>query len=1034
MRTLFYWTVAIAILAVGSLAGAQEVFGEGRNPKRASPPGAQLVSIELEGRPGEAIFRGGDGKAEMRVRLQAVSVGGVPLAIDLQALPVIFADALEFARGEGVVESYAAIGHGFEQAFRIERPATFATGALVVSLAVDVNGLPGSVHPDGRGGYWITGGSSFAFRMSPVNVVGADGRIFPAKARSLRQGSVEFVLPAASVAELVWPIVVDPFIDLITFLVNVSAFASGNDETEPDLAHDTALLDAHLVAWRYEDLNSGDHDVLYNLVERDPGTGLRQSVLPVDEVAFLSGDDEGRPRVAFLNDGSISMYAIVFDSEDGGGDHDIILTYVEPDGQNRSQIILAGSSGPDGDDDTNPAIGADPFTGQYLAVWERRSSTGTADIVGRAFDNKFNFGPIFTISTEGVIAGGANPSNQTLPAISALPILDAGFNDAWVVAYEDDALGATEKRIAVCFIPTQTLVPQDHFNIIPSAATSSSRVRPDVAAVSGASSDQIGLVAHVIEFPSGDKNLQVRLVEWDGATGSFSGQARTLNEATANIDDNPAVAHRFFLPSIAGDPLFVMAYEREDTTTGLSFINVVEFDVELGLGNPVLVVGEYVASWLLGTQRWPRMQWTNTAIEEALLVRSTDELGDFDIAGTQFTEAAVTVQGNADEDFENASIPAGTAGFPWTTSGTVPWVVTAGAGIGGSKAAQSGSFASVGNSVLSITLDTTRDGMITFFRSLSGLSTNKREAGDGDQLIFRVDGTELGYWSGDRDYAQVAFFIPAGTHVFEWELNHENSTTRPVVFLDDISFPPIAAPDVTGLTFAPASPVAGQAVQFTATVTGVATGFDWDFGDGTTAQTTTNTVTHAYAAPGNYTASVTATGPGGADTESAVVPVGAGGGGGTGGGTGFAVTLAANPTRGRRPLSVTFTATVSGGTAQQFTWETGDGAVQTVVQTGTVGTFAHTYQRSGKFQAKVTVLQLGGGAAATSNTVTIDVAATGPSGAIGSGGDGGGCAFSPAATGAPGVPLWVALLVGVTALLKAIARRRLRAAPGTARN
>jgi len=67
----------------------------------------------------------------------------------------------------------------------------------------------------------------------------------------------------------------------------------------------------------------------------------------------------------------------------------------------------------------------------------------------------------------------------------------------------------------------------------------------------------------------------------------------------------------------------------------------------------------------------------------------------------------------------------------------------------------------------------------------------------------------------------------------------------------------------------------------------------------------------------------------------------------------FSVTLTANPRGGSPPLTVAFKATASPVTTlvDHYTWDFGDGAVETTL----TGSTSHTYQTSGNFTAKVTV-------------------------------------------------------------------------------
>jgi PKD domain len=93
----------------------------------------------------------------------------------------------------------------------------------------------------------------------------------------------------------------------------------------------------------------------------------------------------------------------------------------------------------------------------------------------------------------------------------------------------------------------------------------------------------------------------------------------------------------------------------------------------------------------------------------------------------------------------------------------------------------------------------------------------------------------------------------------------------------------LPCPQLTGLTVTPASGQAPFAASFAASVANpaaVAGSYQWDFGDGSNAQTTTASTTHSYQMPGTYTATVTTGVPPGcpAANSSATVTVTSAGG------------------------------------------------------------------------------------------------------------------------------------------------------------
>src|SRR5690606_30679979 len=73
-----------------------------------------------------------------------------------------------------------------------------------------------------------------------------------------------------------------------------------------------------------------------------------------------------------------------------------------------------------------------------------------------------------------------------------------------------------------------------------------------------------------------------------------------------------------------------------------------------------------------------------------------------------------------------------------------------------------------------------------------------------------------------------------------------------------------AQPPQPGFTVEPASGTVGQSVQFTNTTSGDVSGYEWDFGDGTTS--TEANPTHVYNEAREYIVSLRAFGPGGENT------------------------------------------------------------------------------------------------------------------------------------------------------------------------
>jgi PKD repeat protein len=154
-----------------------------------------------------------------------------------------------------------------------------------------------------------------------------------------------------------------------------------------------------------------------------------------------------------------------------------------------------------------------------------------------------------------------------------------------------------------------------------------------------------------------------------------------------------------------------------------------------------------------------------------------------------------------------------------------------------------------------------------------------------------------------------------------------------------------------------ASPSSGWiplAVTFTDTSGGTVTNRFWDFGDGSTTNTTEAIITHTYTAAGTNTVTLIAAGPAGTDTNIqpacvvATIPVAP------------TANFTATPHSGLTPLEVSF-ANISTGDITNSVWDFGDGTTLTSTSTGV----NHTYTNAGSFTITLTV---SGPAGSSTNT------------------------------------------------------------------
>jgi pectate lyase len=157
-----------------------------------------------------------------------------------------------------------------------------------------------------------------------------------------------------------------------------------------------------------------------------------------------------------------------------------------------------------------------------------------------------------------------------------------------------------------------------------------------------------------------------------------------------------------------------------------------------------------------------------------------------------------------------------------------------------------------------------------------------------------------------------------------------------------------------------ASPATGSA-PITVTFADASTGFIanrfWDFGDSTTTNTTTNSVSHVYG-PGTYTVSLTASGLPGSNTitRSNYIVV-------TGSSSPPTARFTASSTNGVEPLTVIFADTSTGTPPLNLAWNLGD-----AFTTNTAGgaSFGHTYS-AGTYTVMLTATNSAGTSTLVSN-------------------------------------------------------------------
>lgn len=128
--------------------------------------------------------------------------------------------------------------------------------------------------------------------------------------------------------------------------------------------------------------------------------------------------------------------------------------------------------------------------------------------------------------------------------------------------------------------------------------------------------------------------------------------------------------------------------------------------------------------------------------------------------------------------------PGDTLALPWTYTGDSLWFADSTHSAEGSWSMRSGTITHSQSTSINIVATVAINGYIKFHKMISS------ESGY-DFLKFYIDSVELGSWSGAIDWAQHAFPVQAGLHIFQWKYLKDVSvnTGLDAAFIDNIIFP-----------------------------------------------------------------------------------------------------------------------------------------------------------------------------------------------------------------------------------------------------
>lgn len=152
-------------------------------------------------------------------------------------------------------------------------------------------------------------------------------------------------------------------------------------------------------------------------------------------------------------------------------------------------------------------------------------------------------------------------------------------------------------------------------------------------------------------------------------------------------------------------------------------------------------------------------------------------------SNTAQQQITITLLAPADEGFESGNFSA----FAWANNSSIPWTVQSSEKYSGTYAAKSGAISHNSNTSLSLTLNVTSAGNVSFYRRVSS------ESGY-DFLKFYIDDVETGSWAGEAAWGMQSYPVTAGSRTFRWTYSKDVSDNggSDCAWLDHIVFPPFS--------------------------------------------------------------------------------------------------------------------------------------------------------------------------------------------------------------------------------------------------
>ncbi|MBW6514208.1 MAG: S8 family serine peptidase, partial [Candidatus Syntrophosphaera sp.] len=127
--------------------------------------------------------------------------------------------------------------------------------------------------------------------------------------------------------------------------------------------------------------------------------------------------------------------------------------------------------------------------------------------------------------------------------------------------------------------------------------------------------------------------------------------------------------------------------------------------------------------------------------------------------------------------------------YPWSNLSGSPWTIQDSEYYSGTRAAKAGTITHLQDTTLSLYLNVTEPGSVSFFHKVSSEANY-------DYLRFFIDGVQQGQWSGNVDWTMQSYPVAVGPRTFTWTYVKDQGVDSgsDTAWLDHIIFPPHNAP------------------------------------------------------------------------------------------------------------------------------------------------------------------------------------------------------------------------------------------------